>query len=73
MQTEILVEKAKNGDKDALVRLIMNKKQDYYKLAYVYTGNREDALDGMEDMIVVLYNSINKLKKTRLFTAVSIT
>lgn len=54
METDILVKKAKNGDRDALVRLIMNQKKDYYKLAYAYLENREDALDGMEDMIVIL-------------------
>lgn len=67
MQTEVLVRNAKNGDKDALVRLIMGREQDYYKLAYVYTGNREDALDAMEDMIVILYENIERLKKDEAF------
>ncbi|QGU96786.1 sigma-70 family RNA polymerase sigma factor [Clostridium bovifaecis] len=62
-----LVEKAKQGDKEALIKLIMDKKQDYYKLAYVYMRNEEDALDVMEDMILILYKNIHKLKKDDAF------
>jgi RNA polymerase sigma factor (sigma-70 family) len=67
MDIDILVKKAKKGDKDALVKLIMDKKQDYYKLAYVYLKNKEDALDAMEDMIVILYENIYKLKNNDSF------
>jgi len=62
-----LVREAKKGDKEALIELIMDKKQDYYKLAYVYMKNKEDALDAMEDMIVILYENIHKLKKDDAF------
>jgi RNA polymerase sigma-70 factor (ECF subfamily) len=67
MDIDILVKEAKTGDKDALVKLIMDQKQDYYKLAYVYLKNKEDALDAMEDMIVILYENIYKLKKDDSF------
>ena len=62
-----LIIKAKSGDKDALVKLIMEKKEDYYRLAYLYMGNKEDSLDGMEDMIVILYEQIRRLKKPESF------
>lgn len=62
LETKKLVEVAKKGDKEALIKLIMDKKQDYYKLAFVYTKNNEDALDPMEDMILILYENIKKLK-----------
>lgn len=62
-----LVKKAKQGDKEALIKLIMDKKQEYYKLAYVYMKNKEDALDVMEDMIVILYENVHKLKKEDAF------
>jgi len=67
VDTEIFVKKAKQGDKDALVRLIIEKKEDYFKLAYLYMKNKEDALDAMEDMIVILYENIYKLKKNEAF------
>ncbi len=67
METKLLVKKAKKGDKDALVELVMEQKNDYYKLAYVYVKNKEDALDAIEDMIVILYENIYKLKKNDSF------
>lgn len=67
MEFKILVKKAKTGDKDALVQLIMNQKDDYYKLAYVYLKNKEDSLDAIQDMIVILYRNIYKLKKDDSF------
>lgn len=64
---EELVKKAKQGDKEALIQLIMLRKQEYYKLAYVFTGNEEDALDALEDMIVSVYENIKKLKRDETF------
>lgn len=62
-----LVKKAKQGDKEALIKLIMDKREEYYKLAYVYMKNKEDALDVMEDMIVIIYENMHKLKKEEAF------
>lgn len=59
---ENLVKKAKNGDKEALVKLIMDKKAELYRLAYLYSGNKEDAMDAMSEMTVILYDNIYKLK-----------
>lgn len=65
METDLLVKRAKQGDKDALVELIMLQKQEYYKLAYAFLNNKEDALDALEDMIVILYERIDRLKYLR--------
>ncbi|WP_432666412.1 sigma-70 family RNA polymerase sigma factor [Wukongibacter baidiensis] len=67
MDIDKLIKDAKQGNKDALVQLIMAEKQDYYKLAYTYMRNKEDALDALEDMIVILYESIHRLKKEEAF------
>lgn len=67
----MLVSKARQGDKEALVALIMARKQDYYKLAYVYLKNQEDALDALEDMIVALYENIRNLKSADKFDSYS--
>jgi RNA polymerase sigma-70 factor (ECF subfamily) len=67
VETEALVKKAKQGDKDALVQLIMAEKQSYYKLAFVYMKNSEDAMDAMEDMILILYENISRLKNESSF------
>jgi RNA polymerase sigma factor (sigma-70 family) len=62
-----LVKKAKKGDKDALLELILAQKQDYYKLAYLYLQNKEDALDAMEEMIIIVYERIYHLRKESAF------
>lgn len=67
MEIEDLVRQAKSGDKEALLKLIIDRKSEFYKLAYVYLDNKEDALDAMEDMILILYQQINSLKKNELF------
>lgn len=64
---EVLVRQAKQGDKDALVQLIMAKKEDYYRLAFVYMKNKEDSLDAISDMTVILYEKIYQLKKKSAF------
>jgi RNA polymerase sigma-70 factor (ECF subfamily) len=62
-----LVKRAGAGDKEALLALIMQQKQDYYRLAYTYTSNDEDAMDAMEDMIVIVYENIDRIKKPEAF------
>lgn len=62
-----LVNKAKRGNKEALLQLIMAEKDDYYRLALTYTGNAHDAMDVMEEMIVKLYENIDQLKKEEAF------
>lgn len=64
---ELLVKKAKDGDKDALLNLIMSEKQEYYKLAYIYMKNSEDALEAMEEMILILYQNIYKIRDEKSF------
>ena len=67
MEDRELIKKAKSGDKEILIKLIMDKKQDYYKLAYVYMKNEADALDALSDMVVILYENIHQLKRDEAF------
>lgn len=69
MEQEVIkiVKRAKGGDKEALIQLIMSQKQDYYRLAYIYMKNQEDTLDAMEDMILKLYENIKGLKEEQAF------
>ncbi|MGE4282287.1 MAG: RNA polymerase sigma factor [Clostridia bacterium] len=64
---EDLIIKARQGNQESLIQLIMAQKQDYYKLAFVYMKNEEDALDVMEDMIVAIYENIHLLKNNEAF------
>ena len=62
-----LIGQAREGDKEALVQAIMCRKEEYYRLAYVYTNNEADALDAVADMIVIIHENIGRLKKADSF------
>jgi RNA polymerase sigma-70 factor, ECF subfamily len=62
MDIAALVRQARTGDKEALMQLVMGRKDEYYRLAFTFTGNREDSLDALQDMIVLLFDNIRKLK-----------
>ncbi|MEK3914250.1 sigma-70 family RNA polymerase sigma factor [Paenibacillus sp. FSL H7-0331] len=61
------VKKAKKGDKEALLQLILAEKEAYYRLAFSYMRNEADAMDVLEEMIVRLYERIGQLKKEESF------
>ena len=46
---EILIRKAKKGDKDAFCRLIDENVQSMYKVAAAYLKNDEDVADAIQD------------------------
>lgn len=62
-----LVNKARDGDKEALIQLVMVRQHEYYRLAYVYLQQKEDSLDALQDMIVILYKNIKTLKNNEAF------
>ncbi|MFC6331484.1 RNA polymerase sigma factor [Paenibacillus septentrionalis] len=62
-----LVKQAKKGNKESLLELIMTEKDAYYRLAYTYMGNPHDAMDALEEMIVILYEKIDQLKSEKAF------
>ena len=67
VEEKLLIKQAKKGNKESLLKLVMAQEMDYYKLAYVYLKNQDDSMDAMQDMIVVLYENISKLKKDSSF------
>ncbi len=67
MNISRLVKQAKNGNKEALLQLIIADQDAYYRLAYSYMRNEHDAMDAMEDMIVTLYEKLDQLQKGEAF------
>lgn len=61
------MKKARNGDKEALMQLVLDAKDEYYRLAYTYLENEHDAMDALENMIVILYEKIDQLQKLESF------
>lgn len=67
--TKELLEKAKNGDKEAIAFLYENTKDIAYKKAYSILKNHHDAEDIAEDTFVKTLEKIDTIKKPNEFTS----
>lgn len=52
----------KESKKKTLDKYILDNKQKFYKIAFVYLRNREDALDIVQDSVLKSYLYLDKLK-----------
>ena len=64
---EILVERVKNGSKDAYAELVRRYMKKAYSIAYQFLGNSEDAKDISQDVFVKIYQSIGRFKEGHKF------
>lgn len=63
--TELLIRKAKKGDKDAFCRLMDLQMQSMYKVARAYLKNDEDAADAIQETILSCFQKIGTLEQNR--------
>ena len=64
---EVLIRKAKKGDKDAFCRLMDENVQSMYKIAAAYLKNDEDVADAIQDTILSCYENLKSLKQNKYF------
>ncbi|WP_019156394.1 sigma-70 family RNA polymerase sigma factor [Robertmurraya massiliosenegalensis] len=62
-----LIKKAKAGDADAFEELLMLYSDQLYRTAFLYMGNREDALDVVQETSYKAFIAIKTLKKNKYF------
>lgn len=62
-----LVRRAQSGDGIAYLELFQMYEEDVYRMAYVYLGNSEDALDVVQETAYRSYKSIKKVKEPQYF------
>lgn len=55
---DALITEAKNGDKEAFVRLIRMNKQSLYKTAWIYLRDEQDIADALQNTILSCYENI---------------
>lgn len=67
MNNIALVERAKNGDKEAFSQLIENVENELYKIARTRFYNQYDIEDAVQETIVQSLNSIKSLKYPQYF------
>jgi RNA polymerase sigma-70 factor (ECF subfamily) len=68
MITEKLIKKAKKGDRKAFSKLVEIEQSKLYKTAFLYTKNKEDALDIVQETIYKALISIKNLKEAKYFS-----
>ena len=66
MKIENLIREAQNGNKIAFNKLITFYEQDLYKIARTRL-NLDDACDAVQETIIKIYKSLNKLSKLSSF------
>lgn len=69
MKESDLVNKAKDGDKEAFCRLYSIYKDRLYRYAYYRLGNNDDAQDAVSDCIVCVYEQIKNLRRAEAFSS----
>ncbi|MBM6616878.1 sigma-70 family RNA polymerase sigma factor [Bacillus suaedaesalsae] len=67
MDESRLVRKAIKGNKEAFQQLLVLHSDQLYRTAYLYVGNREDALDVVQETSYKAYMAINSLRNEDYF------
>ncbi|MBN2521494.1 MAG: RNA polymerase sigma factor [Bacteroidales bacterium] len=65
---EILIEKYKNGDKNAMAELYSRYYKKVYSKCYSFTGNHDDAFDLSQDILLKTFDKIGSFKGESKFS-----
>lgn len=65
---ELLVRKAKKGDRESFGQLIMELKDQAYRMAFCYLRDEEDSMDAVCDAVEKTFKNIGKLRDDQYFT-----
>lgn len=67
MEDRKLIERAQRGDKDAFAALAQRYHRNIYSLAYRMTGNREDAMDITQEVLLRAFRAIASFQPDKPF------
>ncbi len=68
-QIEFLVDRVKNGDREAFMKIVAAYQQKIFVLAYSMVRDREDALDLVQEVFIRLYEKIRSYRAGENFQA----
>lgn len=60
-----LIKKAQNNDEKAFIKIFEEYETDLYKIAYMYVGNQDDALDVIQESAYRSFKSIKTLREIK--------
>ncbi len=64
---EELITKAKSGNEIAFTELILQMKDEFYKIAKIRLKNDDDVFDAIQETMLLAYKSLKKLKYNQYF------
>lgn len=64
---EMLIKKAKKGEKESFAQAVMLVKDDAYKIAYCYLHNEEDSMDTVCNAVEKALVNLKKLREPKFF------
>jgi len=67
MDIDKLVRKAQKGNDKAYLELFQHYEEMIYRTAYIHVGNKEDALDVVQETAYLSFKSIQSLREPRYF------
>lgn len=66
---EDLVEKAKQGDKNAFTSLVLRNQSKLYQIATIRLHNEADIDDAIQETMIIAYQKLKKLKENTKFNS----
>lgn len=67
-QEKLLIEKAKNGDRNAFEQLILQNEKIVYNIAYRMISNKEDVKDISQEVFIKVYKNIGRFDEKSAFS-----
>lgn len=64
---EELISEAKQGNKEAFTQLMLELKNELYKIARIRLSNNEDIEDAIQETMIEAFKNIHKIKDTNYF------
>lgn len=69
MKQERLIKKAQRGNIPAFEKLMLLNQDRLYKTAFLYTRNKEDSLDAVQETVFKAFKHMANLKEPAYFTS----
>ena len=64
---ELLIKKARKGDTESFSRIVLQVKDQAYRIAFCYLNNEADSMDAVSDAVEKAFKNLSKLKQPKYF------
>ncbi|KAA0550385.1 sigma-70 family RNA polymerase sigma factor [Bacillus sp. BGMRC 2118] len=68
MENEVLIKRAIKGDEQAFYTLMLEHKEQLYRMAFSYLRNQEDSLEALQEVTYRAFKAIKTVREPAYFT-----